>query len=74
MPFRSAQSTINKLCDYMRKVIDDNVDELRGDINVIYAMGTVNINSYLLRKNMLRHNGLAAPLRRNGIINGGGDA
>ena len=47
----------------MRKVVDENVDEFRGDLSAIYAMGT-----YLVRRNMLIQNELAAPLRRNGII------
>ena len=28
---KSAQATINILCDCMRKVVDDNMDEFRGD-------------------------------------------
>ena len=44
------------------------MDEFRGDTSAIYVMGTVNIRSYLLRKNMLLENGVAAPLRRDGII------
>ena len=66
---RSAQSTINILCDYMRKMMEDNMDEFRGDTSATYVMGTINIRSYLLRKNMLLQNGLAAPLRRDGIVN-----
>ena len=32
---RSAQSTINILCDYMRKMLEDNMDEFRGDTSAI---------------------------------------
>ena len=31
-------------------------------------MGTTNINHYLIRKGMLLQNAMAAPLRRDGII------
>ena len=32
---RSAQSTINILCDFMRKMLEDNMDEFRGDTSAI---------------------------------------
>ena len=39
------------------------MDEFRGDTSAIYGMGTMNIRSYSLRKNMPLHNLLAAPLK-----------
>ena len=65
---RSAQSTINILCDHARNMVENHVDEFRGDIDAIYLMGTTNINHYLIRKRMLLQNALAAPIRREGII------
>ena len=44
------------------------MDEFRGDINAVYLMGTTNIGNYLIRKRMPLQNALAAPLRRDGII------
>ena len=65
---RSAQSTINILCDHVRNMVETNMDEFRGDINAVYLMGTTNISHFLIRKRMLLQNALAAPLRRDGII------
>jgi hypothetical protein len=65
---RSAQSTLNMLCDHVRNMVNTHIDEFRGDINAVYLMGTTNISHYLIRKRMLLQNALAAPLRREGII------
>ena len=40
---RSAQSTINILRDYMRKIVKDNIDEFRRYTSAIYVMGTMSI-------------------------------
>ena len=35
---KSAQTTLNCLCDYIRAVVNNNVDEFRGDLNAIYCI------------------------------------
>ena len=35
------------LCDYMRKMVEDNMDEFRGDTSALYVLGMVNIRSYM---------------------------
>ena len=50
---RSAQTKINELSDYIRRMVEENMDEFRGDINAIYLMGTINISTFLFRKGLL---------------------
>ena len=49
-------------------MVENHVEEFRGDTEAVYLMGTTNINHYLIRKGMLLHNALAAPMRREGIM------
>ena len=49
-------------------MVENHVDEFRGDIDAIYLMGTTNINHYLIRKRMLLQNALAAPINNNQLI------
>ena len=37
---KSAQMTINVLCDYMRETIGGSLDEYSGDTNAIYFSGS----------------------------------
>ena len=62
-------ATINSLCDYTRLTINSKIDEYIGDINAIASLGSVNINSYLIRKEKLMINGMHNPLRRKGVVN-----
>ena len=45
------------------------MDEFSGDLNAIYLLGTTSIKSYLFRMKMLLLNGMAFPLRREGVMN-----
>ena len=49
----SAQETINKLCDYTRKIITENWNEQCDDYIVQSFIGRIDIGEYILLANML---------------------
>jgi exonuclease III len=65
---KTAQQTINILCDYMRSTIIENRNEAGNDCKSIKFIATLDIRTFLIRKNRQIINSLYAPLRRGGVV------
>ena len=64
---KSAQQTINDLCDFARKTVIENHIDAASDQLAVGFISSTNISTYLNRKNKKMLNCMFRPLKREGI-------